>query len=151
MSRVKDIENNKWRVIHSTRGRKNRQPRKESSVKRIIKKIIKLRVIGYIVIGISLWKLNEDINQLSLQMFLLILFTELQSRGVSKQEIDSLKEELNLSHIDTPQYSQREELRRNALHIQEEKDARKSKQDIEENYNLDYRIKDSQSHSNELD
>lgn len=137
MSRVKDIENNKWRVIHSTRGRKNRQPRKESSVKRIIKKIIKLRVIGYIVIGISLWKLNEDINQLSLQMFLLILFTELQSRGVSKQEIDSLKEELNLSHIDTPQYSQREELRRNALHIQEEKDARKSKQDIEENYNLD--------------
>ena len=136
MSRVKDIENNKWRVIHSTRGRKNRQPRKESSVKRIIKKIIKWRVIGYIVIGVSLWKLHQDINQLSIQMFLLILFTELQSRGVSKQEIDSLKEELNLTHIDTPQYEDRKELRRNALHRQEEKDARKSKQDIEENYNL---------------
>ena len=134
MSRVKDIENNKWRVIHSTRGRKNRVP-KESSVKRIIKKIIQWRVIGYIVIGISLWKLNEDINQLSLQMFLLILFTELQSRGVSKQEIDSLKEELNLMHIETPQYEDRKELRREALHRQEEKDARKSKQDIEKNYN----------------
>ena len=136
MSRVKDIENNKFKVLISTRGRKNRQPRKESSVKRIIKKIIKWRVIGYIVIGVSLWKLHQDINQLSIQMFLLILFTELQSRGVSKQEIDSLKEELNLTHIETPQYSQREELRRNALHKQEEKDARKSKQDIEENYNL---------------
>ena len=137
MSRVKDIENNKFKVLISTRGRKNRQPRKESSVKRIIKKIIKWRVIGYIVIGVSLWKLHQDINQLSIQMFLLILFTELQSRGVSKQEIDSLKEELNLTHIDTPQYEDRKELRRNALHRQEEKDARKSKQDIEENYNLD--------------
>lgn len=136
MSRVKDIENNKWRVIHSTRGRKNRQPRKESLVKRVIKKIIKWRVIGYIVIGISLWKLNGDINQLSLQMFLLILFTELQSRGVSKQEIDSLKEELNLTHIETPQYEDRKELRRNALHRQEERDAKKVKEDIEKNYNL---------------
>jgi hypothetical protein len=56
-------------------------------------------------------ELNEDINQLSLQMFLLIVFTELQSRGVSKQEIDSLKEELNLSHIDTLQYEIEIELR----------------------------------------
>ena len=134
MSRVKDIENNKWRVIHSTRGRKNRQPRKESLVKRIIKKIIQWRVIGYIVIGISLWKLNGDINQLSLQMFLLIVFTELQSRGVSKQEIDSLKEELALDSIDTPQYEDRKELRRTALHRQEERDAKKVKEDIEENY-----------------
>jgi len=133
MSRVKDIENNKWRVIHSTRGRKNRVP-KESSVKRVIKKIIQWRLIGYIVIGISLWKLNEDINQLSLQMFLLILFTELQSRGVSKQEIDSLKEELNLTHIEEPQYEDRKELRRNALHRQEEKDSLKAKESIEKNY-----------------
>jgi hypothetical protein len=54
MSRVKDIQNNKFKVLISTRGRKNRVP-KESSVKRIIKKIIQWRVIGYIVIGISLW------------------------------------------------------------------------------------------------
>lgn len=135
MSRVKDIQNNKFKVLISTRGRKNRVP-KESSVKRIIKKIIQWRVIGYIVIGISLWKLNQDINQLSLQMFLLIVFTELQSRGVSKQEIDSLKEELNLSHIETPQYEDRKKLRRDALHRQEEKDAKKVKEDIEKNYNL---------------
>ena len=133
MNRVKDMENNKWRVIHSTRGRKNKQP-KESSVKRIIKKIIEWRVIGYIVIGISLWKLNGDINTLSIQMFLLIVFTELQSRGVSKQEIDSLKEELALDTIDTPQYEDRKELRRTALHKQEEEDMIKSKKDIEENY-----------------
>ena len=133
MNRVKDMENNKWRVIHSTRGRKNRVP-KESSVKRIIKKIIEWRVIGYIVIGISLWKLNGDINTLSIQMFLLIVFTELQSRGVSKQEIDSLKEELALDTIDTPQYEDRKELRRTALHKQEEEDMIKSKKDIEENY-----------------
>ena len=135
MNRVKDMENNKWRVIHSTRGRKNKQP-KESLVKRIIKKIIEWRVIGYIVIGISLWKLNGDINTLSIQMFLLIVFTELQSRGVSKQEIDSLKEELALDTIDTPQYEDRKELRRTALHKQEEEDMIKSKKDIEENYNL---------------
>ena len=133
MSRIQDMEDNKWKVIVSTRGRKNRVP-KESSVKRIIKKIIQWRIIGYIVIGISLWKLNGDINQLSLQMFLLILFTELQSRGVSKQEIDSLKEELNLTHIETPQYQDRKELRRDALHKQEEKDAQKVKEDIEKNY-----------------
>ena len=135
MSRVQDIQDNKFKVIISTRGRKNRQP-KESSVKRIIKKIIQWRVIGYIVIGVSLWKLNQDINQLSLQMFLLILFTELQSRGVSKQEIDSLKEELALDTIETPQYSQRKELKTKALHRQEERDAKKVKEDIEKNYNL---------------
>ena len=133
MSRVKDIQDNKFKVLISTRGRKNKQP-KESSVKRIIKKIIQWRLIGYIVIGISLWKLNQDINQLSLQMFLLIVFTELQSRGVSKQRIDSLKEELNLSHIEEPQYEDRDVLRREALHRQEEKDGKKAKQDIEENY-----------------
>jgi hypothetical protein len=134
MSRIQDMEDNKWKVIVSTRGRKNRVP-KESSVKRVIKKIIQWRVIGYIVIGISLWKLNEDINQLSLQMFLLIVFTELQSRGVSKQEIDSLKEELNLSHIEAIQYEDRMKLKREALHRQEEKDLLESKKDIEENYN----------------
>lgn len=133
MSRSKDIQDNKFKVIISTRGRKNKQP-KESSVKRIIKKIIQWRLIGYIVIGISLWKLNQDINQLSLQMFLLIVFTELQSRGVSKQRIDSLKEELNLSHIDSPQYEDRDVLRREALLEQEKRDSLKAKESIEKNY-----------------
>ena len=136
MSRSKDIQDNKFKVIISTRGRKNKQPRKESSVKRVIKKIIQWRLIGYIVIGVSLWKLNKDINTLSIQMFLLVVFTELQSRGVSKQEIDSLKEELALDTIETPQYSQRKELKTKALHRQEERDAKKVKEDIEKNYNL---------------
>jgi len=133
MSRVKDIQDNKFKVLISTRGRKNKQP-KESSVKRIIKKIIQWRLIGYIVIGISLWKLNQDINQLSLQMFLLIVFTELQSRGVSKQRIDSLKEELNLTHIEEPQYEDRDVLRREALLEQEKRDSLKAKESIEKNY-----------------
>ena len=132
MSRVKDIQDNKFKVLISTRGRKNRP--KESSVKRIIKKIIKWRLIGYIVIGVSLWKLNEDINQLSLQMFLLVLFTELQSRGVSKSRIDSLKEELALDTIDNPQYEDRDALRVKALHKQEQKDSQKVKEDIEKHY-----------------
>ena len=134
MSRVQDIQDNKFKVLISTRGRKNKQPRKESSVKRVIKKIIQWRLIGYIVIGISLWKLNKDINTLSIQMFLLIVFTELQSRGVSKQRIDNLKEELNLSHIEEPQYEDRKELKRKALLAQEERDLASSKKDIEENY-----------------
>jgi len=134
MSRSKDIQDNKFKVIISTRGRKNKQPRKESSVKRVIKKIIQWRLIGYIVIGISLWKLNNDINTLSIQMFLLIVFTELQSRGVSKQRISTLKEELNLSHIEEPQYEDRKELKRKALLAQEERDLASSKKDIEENY-----------------
>ena len=65
-------------------------------------------------------------------MFLLILFTELQSRGVSKKRISTLKEELNIEH--NIEYSQREELRVKALHKQERLDASKVKQDIEENY-----------------
>ena len=134
MSRSKDIQDNKFKVLISTRGRKNKQPRKESSVKRVINKIIQWRLIGYIVIGISLWKLNKDINTLSIQMFLLIVFTELQSRGVSKQRISTLKEELNLSHIEEPQYEDRKELKRKALLAQEKRDLASSKKDIEENY-----------------
>ena len=134
MSRSKDIQDNKFKVLISTRGRKNKQPRKESSVKRIIKRIIQWRLIGYIVIGVSLWKLNKDIETLSLQMFFLILLTELQSRGVSKKRISTLKEELNIEH--NIEYSQREELRVKALHEQERLDALKASQDIEENYNL---------------
>ena len=134
MSRSKDIQDNKFKVLISTRGRKNKQPHKESSVKRIIKRIIQWRLIGYIVIGISLWKLDKDINTLSIQMFLLVVFTELQSRGVSKQRIDNLKEELNIDGSMEVQYSQRKELKRKALLAQEERDLASSKQDIEENY-----------------
>ena len=128
MSRSKNIQDNKFKVLLSTRGRKKKkQPRKTW-----VHRIIQWRLIGYIVIGVSLWKLNKDIETLSLQMFLLILFTELQSRGVSKKRISTLKEELNIEH--NIEYEQREELRVKALHKQERLDASKVKQDIEENY-----------------
>ena len=128
MSRSKNIQDNKFKVLLSTRGRKKKkQPRKTW-----VHRIIQWRLIGYIVIGVSLWKLNKDIETLSLQMFLLILFTELQSRGVSKKRISTLKEELNIEH--DIEYEQREELRVKALHEQERLDALKASQDIEENY-----------------
>ena len=131
MSRSKNIQDNKFKVLLSTRGRKKKkQPRKTW-----VHRIIQWRLIGYIVIGVSLWKLNKDIETLSLQMFLLILFTELQSRGVSKKRISTLKEELNIEH--NIEYEQREELRVKALHKQERLDASKAKKDIEENYSLD--------------
>ena len=66
-------------------------------------------------------------------MFLLILFTELQSRGVSKSSIDSLKEELNIQQ--EIHYEDRDRIEREGLHAQERKDALKVKEDIEKNYN----------------
>jgi SOS response regulatory protein OraA/RecX len=67
-------------------------------------------------------------------MFLLVVFTELQSRGVSKQRIDNLKEELNIDGSMEVEYSQRKDLKRKALLAQEEQDLALSKEDIEENY-----------------
>lgn len=123
---------------------KSRQPRKKSLVQRIIQ----WRLVGYIVITIGLLQLDTPIDFIILQMFLLILFTELQSRGISKRKLNKLKEELNIQQ--EIHYEDRDEIEREGLHAQESKDALKVKKDIEDNY-LDYRIKDSQSHSNELD
>lgn len=128
MSRGKDIQDNKFKLLLSTRGRKKKKQPRRTWVQRIIQ----WRLIGYIVIGVSLYKLDKDIETLSLQMFFLVLLTELQSRGVSKKRISTLKEELNIEH--DIEYSQREELRVKALHEQERLDALKSKQDIEENF-----------------
>jgi len=134
MSRNKDIQDNKFQVLISPRKERvtnkkiNKKPRKKTWVHRIIQ----WRLIGYIVIGVSLWKLNKDIESLSLQMFLLILFTELQSRGVHKNDIQKLKQELQLDQ--EIEYEDRERLRIQALHKQEKEDALKASQDIEENY-----------------
>ena len=138
MSRSKNIQDNKFKVLLSPRkDRKKKNKVKNSKPRKTwVHRIIQWRLIGYIVIGVSLWKLHQDINTLSLQMFLLILFTELQARGVSKQRIQRLKEELALD-IEEPQYEDREKLRVEALHKQEKRDSQKAKQDIEENYNLD--------------
>ena len=120
------------------------QPRKKSLVQRIIQ----FRLIGYIVITIGLLQLDKDINYIIFQMFLLILFTELQSRGVSKKRIDKLKEELQV--VQEIDYEDRDTIEREGLINQERKDALQVKKDIEDNY-LDYRIKDSQSQSKDLD
>ena len=135
MSRSKNIQDNKFKVLISPRQERVVDKKVKETKKTWVHRIIQWRLIGYIVIGVSLWKLNKDIETLSLQMFLLILFTELQSRGVSKQRIQRLKEELALD-IEEPQYEDREKLRVEALHKQEQRDSQKSKQDIEENYNL---------------
>jgi len=108
---------------------KSRQPRKKSLVQRIIQ----WRLVGYIVITIGLLQLDTPIDFIILQMFLLILFTELQSRGVSKKRIDSLKEELQV--VQEIHYEDRDAIEREGLHAQERKDAQKVKEDIEKNYN----------------
>ena len=101
-------------------------------MKKLVQRIIQWRVIGYIVILIGLLQLDKDINYIIIQMFLLILFTELQSRGVSKKKIDTLKEELQV--VQEIDYGQRDEIERKGLHAQEKKDSLKAKKDIEENY-----------------
>ena len=52
-------------------------------MKKLVQRIIQWRVIGYIVITIGLLQLDNDIEYVMIQMFLLILFTELNSRGES--------------------------------------------------------------------
>ena len=112
--------------------RENRKKLNQPRKKTLVQRIIQFRLIGYIVIGIGLFQLDNDINYIIFQMFLLILFTELNSRGVSKEKIDKLKEELNI--VQDIHYEDRDEIEHKGLLAQERKDALKSKQDIEENY-----------------
>lgn len=129
MSRHKEIQDNKFKLLLSPREeRKNSKPRKKSLVQRIIQ----FRLIGYIVILIGLLQLDKDINYIIFQMFLLIVFTELQSRGVSNKDIKKLKKDLNVE--DTIQYEDRDTIEREGLLNQERKDALQVKKDIEENY-----------------
>ena len=134
--RNQDIQDNKYKILLPIREeRKKKKPRTlKTSVKRMIQRIIQFRLIGYIVIGVSLHQLEKDINYIIIQMFLLILFTELNARGVSKERISKLQEELNIQQV--IQYEDRDEIERKGLHTQERKDAIKAKKDIEENYNL---------------
>ena len=134
--RNQDIQDNKYKILLPIREeRKKKKPRTlKTSVKRMIQRIIQFRLIGYIVIGVSLHQLEKDINYIIIQMFLLILFTELNARGVSKERISKLQEELRIQQV--IQYEDRDEIERKGLHTQERKDAIKAKKDIEENYNL---------------
>ena len=110
--------------------RENRKKLNQPRKKTLVQRIIQFRLIGYIVIGIGLFQLDNDINYIIFQMFLLILFTELNSRGVSKEKIDKLKEELHI--VQDIHYEDRDEIEHKGLLAQERKDALKSKQDIED-------------------
>ena len=106
----------------------------KKSVKRIIQKVKQFRLIGYVVIGVSLWKLEQDLNSLILKMFFLILFTELSSRGSSKKEINDIKNEFNIDDSLIVEYEDKEELRVKALHKQEKEDIQKVNKEIKEHY-----------------
>ena len=112
--------------------RENRQKLKQPRKKSLVQRIIQWRLIGYIVITIGLLQLDNDIDFIILQMFLLILFTELQSRGISKKKLDNLKEELQV--VQEIHYEDRDRIEREGLINQERKDALKVKKDIEANY-----------------
>jgi len=113
--------------------RENRQKMRQPRKKSLVQRIIQWRLIGYIVITIGLIQLDTPIDNIILQMFLLILFTELQSRGISKKKIDNLKEELQV--VQEIHYEDRDRIEREGLHAQERKDALKVKEDIEKNFN----------------
>ena len=103
-------------------------------MKKLVQRIIQFRLIGYIVITIGLLQLDNDIEYVMIQMFLLILFTELNARGVSKKRINTLKEELNIKQ--DIEYSDRDTIEREGLLAQETKDSQLAKQDIEDNIRL---------------
>ena len=64
-------------------------------VQRIIQKVRQWRIVGYITIGVSLHKIGTPIEKLIIEMFLLILFTEIASRSKKpKEELDALKDEI---------------------------------------------------------
>ena len=113
--------------------RENRKKLNQPRKKTLVQRIIQFRLIGYIVIGIGLFQLDNDINYIIFQMFLLILFTELNSRGVSKEKIDKLKEELKVQQ--DIHYEDRDEIEHKGLLAQERKDALQVKEDIEKNFN----------------
>ena len=113
--------------------RENRKKLNQPRKKTLVQRIIQFRLIGYIVIGIGLFQLDNDINYIIFQMFLLILFTELNSRGVSKEKIDKLKEELHI--VQDIHYEDRDEIEHKGLLAQERKDALQVKEDIEKNFN----------------
>lgn len=81
--------------------KKLNQPRKTSLVQRIIQKVRQWRIVGYITIGISLHKIGTPIEKLIIEMFLLIVFTEMASRknkspNEVEEDIKQFKKDINL-------------------------------------------------------
>jgi len=100
MDRNNLIQENKYKILLPVRESriKNDQPRKKSLVQRILQKVRRYRVVGYITIGIGLHKGGTELEKLIIEMFLLILFTEMASKSKKpSNHYDALKEEYRKS------------------------------------------------------
>ena len=104
MSRSKEIEDNKFKVLLSPREdrKKKEEPRMKKLVHKIIQRVKQFRIVGYITIGVSLHKIGTPIEKLIIEMFLLIIFTELASRKPNtnsasiQEDIKRFKKDINL-------------------------------------------------------
>ena len=77
------------------------KPRMKTLVNRIIQRVKQFRIVGYITIGISLHKIGTPIEKLIIEMFLLVLFTEIASRSKKpkasiQEDIKRFKKDINL-------------------------------------------------------
>lgn len=104
----------------------------KNSVRKIIQKIKQFRLIGYVVIGVSLWELEHSISYLLTNLLLLILLTEITSRGIDKKHIQPLLDNIEEEEIVT--LEDKKELRRKVIDKKIKKGQEKVKKQIEDNY-----------------
>jgi len=104
----------------------------KNSVRKIIQKIKQFRLIGYVVIGVSLWELEHSISYLLTNLLLLILLTEITSRGIDKKHIKPLLD--NIEEEDIVTLEDKKELRRKVIDKKIKKGQEKVKKQIEDNY-----------------
>lgn len=63
-------------------------------MKTILDKIRKWRLIGYLLIGVALYQRGFEVEVLVIEMFLLILLTELSVRGIQTSTPHEYKKKL---------------------------------------------------------
>jgi hypothetical protein len=102
------------------------------SVRKIIQKIKQFRLIGYIVIGVSLWELEHNISYLLTNLLLLILLTELTSRKIDKKHIQPLLDTIEEDQI--IKLEDKKKIRRQVIEKKIKKGQEKVKKQIEDNY-----------------
>jgi len=104
----------------------------KNSVKRIIQRIKQFRLIGYIVIGVSLYELHEDISYVLINFVLLIFLTELNSRNIDKKHIKPLLD--NVEEDDIVKLEDKKKIRRKVINKKITKGQEEVKKQIEDNY-----------------
>jgi hypothetical protein len=102
------------------------------SVRKIIKRIKQFRLIGYIVIGVSLWELEENISYVITNVLLLIFLTELTSRGIDKKHIQPLLD--NIEEDKIIKLEDKKKIRRKVIEKKIKKGQEEVKKQIEDNY-----------------